>query len=167
MQTNKGFTLMEVVMSIALTGMIAMVAGYLLTFGVKNMLIAPQLANIDSQAQLFLERFTRDVRRIFPDPGRGFSASSSKIILLTSDLEEITYELVGQSILRNSKGEVPHRILDNVSQLHFSLYDEDGVIRVYPDPRVRLFKVQVSITEDNITRTYQTSVYPTSWRLTP
>lgn len=156
---------MEMVMTIVVTSIIAMVAGYLLTFGVKNAALAPKLAHLDSIAGLFLERISRDLKRIYPLAGQGFSGSSNSLTLVTNQVESITYYLSNNQIIRTAAGESSEAILDNVSLLQFSYFDVNGNSVTSTSGNVRLIKINLGITLDGITRNYQTSVFPTNWRL--
>lgn len=165
MMHPKGFTLMEMVVTIVITLSIVMLGGYLLTFGVKNMMLAPELADIDSETQLFLDRFTRDVRRTFPTAGQAFTGSSTTLTIIDSDISTITYELVNEQILRTATNTPQEAILSHVSAFNISYYDANGQSVVLPSSDVRLFKITVSITNENITRQFETTVFPMSWRL--
>ena len=167
MKTNNGITLLEMVVTIVIMSAVVMIAGYLLVFGIKNTTMAPKIADLDSKAQLFLERITRDLSRIYPIAGDGFTATTTSITFVTPDLEQITYEKQWRQIKRTTTTLPEEAILDNVYSFTINLYDSAGNIDLAINGNIRLIQIKLTLASDGIMRDYQTTVFPTSWRLSP
>lgn len=59
---EQGFTLIEIIAVLVLVGMLAVVAGTGLTFGVRGYLLAAENAEITQKAELVLSRLSRELR---------------------------------------------------------------------------------------------------------
>ena len=71
MRRRHGFTLIELIASIVMAGIIAVFGGFFLTSGMKGELAARQAATNGQKAEMALERIALELRDASGGPGAG------------------------------------------------------------------------------------------------
>lgn len=116
-QINKGFTLIELVIVIAIISLISFVGAFMLTEAVRAYLQSEESATSTMQANLALERMSRELRT-----ADAFSTiNASSVTFDDQDGNTITYSLSGSNLMRNSS-----ILADSISALTFTYFDSAG-----------------------------------------
>jgi type IV pilus assembly protein PilW len=184
----EGFSLVEVLIAIVITG-VALGAIYSV-FASANQTYFNQdsIADTQQRARIGLDMMVRDIRMAGLNPtvtaGAGIVEATPTKIRFTADRnmngdltdsnEDLTYELVGSSLVRYEGAGAPVVLIDNVSALLFTYFALDEstplptVIQIVPvsaSDLANIRTVAISITcqgmdykRKNISRTLQTQI---------
>ena len=125
MKKMEGFTLIELVATLVLVGLLAAVAGVGIVTGVQGYLLSRENAEITQKAQLVMSRLGReilechncDANNSYPDPFTSFSFENT--------LGTRVLALNGNELSLNG-----NLLLDNVNEFSMSEPDSDNLIEV-------------------------------------
>jgi len=120
LKPTQGFTLIELVLSIALIGIMAGLVGPMLTNGIKSYAMVASRKTALGQVRLSMERIAYEIRLI-PNTASIDIWTGSAIQFDLPTEANISYSLTGSNLMRS--GVV---IADNVTVLTFSYYDSSG-----------------------------------------
>jgi len=149
---QQGFTLLELVLVILLTSIIAGVASKIIAQGLTIYLTARYTTDADWQGRLALERMARDIRAV--SSGGISTAAASQLTFTDTNGNSVSYSLSSTSLMRNSQ------ILANgVSTLTFGYFDKNGATTA-TSSLIRYIKITLTIVQDNTNFSLSTSVYP-------
>lgn len=118
---SKGFTLIEMIMVITISGIIVAGSGLLLMQGVKEYLIGKTNIDASWQASMAIERMTRDLRAASVIT----TATSSGLVITDIYGNTSAYTLAGTQLLCNAQV-----LAGNVQSIAFTYYDANGNITV-------------------------------------
>jgi prepilin-type N-terminal cleavage/methylation domain-containing protein len=129
----KGFTLVEIVMTIVLVSVLAAIAAVIILQGVRGYVSEASRSDIHYQTRLAMERMTREVRTIRqPQPGTdtvGTTAlgtitgnPTSSLIFTDVTGTDIYYSLSGNTLVRRS-GSQSATLATGVTALQFNHYN--------------------------------------------
>lgn len=117
---KKGFTLIELILSVAIIGILAMVIAQALFTGVSSFDIVSKRKALLSDIRLAIDRMSYEITLI-PDTNNIVSFSSSSLTFNIPSENNITYTLNSSNITRSSAV-----IAGNVSSLTFTYLDAAG-----------------------------------------
>ncbi|MEW6186284.1 MAG: prepilin-type N-terminal cleavage/methylation domain-containing protein [Thermodesulfobacteriota bacterium] len=89
--SNRGFTLIELIMTIVIGGVIALAVSPLLSQGFSAYFASTIQADMDSQAKLAMERMSREIRQIQDPPSQIYSMQSDRLSFFLTGVGTITY----------------------------------------------------------------------------
>lgn len=115
---SKGFTLIEMIMVIVISGIIVAGSGSLLIQGIKTYLIGKTDIDTSWQASMAIERMTRDLHAATSIT----TATGSSLAIIDIYGNTIAYTLAGNKLLWNTQ-----ILADNVQSIAFTYYDANGV----------------------------------------
>ncbi len=157
---TRGFTLIEMIMVIVITGVIASLAGMLLQHGVRAYVLSGELTEIDWQGRLALERLLRDLRRMrSASPGDLTMTPADRITFVDSDNQTISYALSGATLTRNGQP-----LADGISTLNFDYLRNDGKTTAATAGEVFYISVSFTISQGDSSRNLHGTVFPRSLR---
>lgn len=148
-----GFTLIELVIVIIITGILAASITSLISQGSIAYLTAQNITDADWQARLAIERMVRDIRAIRSSADIS-TASATQLTFTDFGGTSISYTLSGTSLLRNSQ-----ILADGISALSFTYYDENGASGASAIT-LRYVKIALTITQKNTNFQIITMVNP-------
>jgi prepilin-type N-terminal cleavage/methylation domain-containing protein len=162
MKSEKGFTLPELLVTVAITGLIV---GFLGTM-VYQMLTVTEYGGDKMTATHELQNAANWVS--YDGQMAKTASGSSELVLLLPDSSQVTYELVGTELLRN-EGESQMTLARNISAVEFSVEErtEHVTAGVFSeDRRLRIITMNVTSAPEgrpNITeeRQYKICLRPT------
>ncbi len=132
-----GFTLIELVLSLALTGLVATVLAPLITQMAKTYLSTSTSRAIQSEVESGMARMAWEMRQI-PSSAALLSIGPNQLKFQYPLGTTISYSLGDGTVLRNTD-----ILINNATSLMFSYYDEDGKLTTIP-ANVRSIAMQVS-----------------------
>lgn len=151
-----GFTLVEMVMVIVITGLVASLGGLLLHHGVRAYFLSREQAEIDWQGRLALERMLRDLRRLrSTTPADLVMNPSNRVTFVDVDNQTISYVLSGGTLLRNGKP-----LADGVSALDFLYLKSDGRSVAGNASQVFYISASFTLTQGGSSSTLRGTVFP-------
>lgn len=155
-EKQKGFSLIEIVIAVVITGIIAAASSNLLIQGFQFFTATKNSINANWQSVITLENMTRYLRSI-RSPSDIVSAGSNNITFYDTIGNTINYTLSGSTLMLNSQP-----LADNMQNLIFVYYDKDGVIINTPNlnlPSIRYITINLGQYQNQLIAT----VYP--WNL--
>lgn len=151
----RGFTLVEMVLSIALIGVLAGVLGVALFQGVKGFDLVSSRKSALAQARLAMERMVREMRLIQQSSDVVNVGSSTQFGFEYPDGTPIAYSLSGGNLVRNTDV-----LARNVNALTFTYLDSAGTVTATA-AQVRSVRVQLTLNAPHAqgTLTLRTQVF--------
>lgn len=146
MRTIRAFTMVEMVLSIAILGILGVALGPGIATSIQSYHLVSNRRLGVAEARAGIERMVREIRLI---PGR------TQVVQMTNTSFQfeypagtaITYSLSGTNLLRNSD-----ILMANVSALSFAYYDQAGVVTATP-ANVRSVEISFTTTAPYTLRT--------------
>lgn len=152
-----GFSLIEFTLVITLLGILAAVSGPLLYQAFQGALTRMQMTRLDGQARFAMARMTKELRSMRNKDVPGFSAGANTITFSSVSGTNITYSLLGVSLMRNSQP-----LANDVTSLSFTYYDANGNITTTLDD-IRYIKVSFSMAKGNNSLSVSSTVFPRNY----
>ncbi len=167
---SKGFTLIEMIMSLIIFIIIAELAGPLLSIAVDSISYRVDRVDLEESGNLGLARMSREIRRLRNNQSV-VSATATEFEFVDLDNVQIRYRLVGNSLMRR-QGAVENALADQVQAggLDFTYLDDDGNTLATPtvglgtNTNIRRVQVQIIFQNGNHVMTLQTQVMPRNVR---
>ena len=158
-----GFTLIELVITIVLVGIIAGTTGMLLIKGTQAYIEEDQRAAATSQGRLALERMAREIRSI--------PQASAIVGPITNPSSSLSFsDLTGLSIVYARNGAtgtldrtegtgLPVILADGVTTLEFRHFDRAGALTTTP-ANIWQIRIDLTVTKGGESQVFRMSVYP-------
>lgn len=150
-RSQHGFSLIELVMTIVIMGIISVVVGEILVQGYKTFITTQDISEVDWQGLLALESLTNDIHNI-RSAADITTISSSTFSFTDMTGTTITYALSGSTLQRNSL-----TVASGVSALTFSYLDKDGAVTASATA-VRYVSISVTAVQNNMSLAFTTLV---------
>lgn len=153
---SKGFTLVEIVITIVLIGIISGIAVMIILQGVKAYSDEQSRSDVHYQARLAVERTAREIRLVR-------SATAGDITTMTATNLQFN-DINGNNIqFQRIGGAAPYSITRNglvlandIQSVAISYYQNDGITAVTPATVTTLWFVDISVTAQKGAETIQT-----------
>lgn len=152
-----GFTLIELIIVIAITGIIIAGSSSLLLNGVNAYIAGKADINASWQANVAIERMTRDLRAV-SSTANIITATGSEFAITDINGVTIDYKVVSNQLLRNAQV-----LANNVQSVAFTYYDANGVVTASASA-IRYVDVSLNIIYEKVTTNFSTMV--ALWNLT-
>lgn len=148
-QKQTGFTLIELVMTIVLMGIISVVMGRILFQGYQTFLTSQNISETDWHGFLALERIASDIHNI-RSAGDISTIQSNQFTFVDVDGNTVQYQVSGNTLLRNGQ-----TLAGGVQSFSFSYTDENGATTATPSS-VRYISLSANLTQGNLTQSFAT-----------
>jgi prepilin-type N-terminal cleavage/methylation domain-containing protein len=165
----RGFTLLEVVITIVVFAIVATLGAALMSSGFRAYFLGREIAEDDAQARLAFERMARELRRARGTADLNIGVAN-QVSFTDIDGVAIAYRRnAGTSQLERSQTGVAgtyQALADNVSALTISYLRNDGVTSEAAGGNSALvyyITVQVTVSTQNASSTYRSTVKPTTF----
>lgn len=168
---SKGFTLIEIVITIVLIGILSGIAAMIILQGVRAYSDEQSRSDSHYQARLAIERMAREIRTIkqpgllgaaTPPPVIGAISGNPAASFIFTDASgaTITYSLSGTTLNRTVGG-IPAALAQNVMTLEFWHYDNTGTPTTAA-ASVWTVRIDITVTPTSGTETYslRSTVHP-------
>lgn len=149
MYRQRGFTLMELVMVIAIMGIVSVVVSRIFFQSFQTFIIAQNVTNIDWQALLVMQRFENDVHHIRSSNDIS-TISSGTFSFVDVSGNTVTYQLSGSALLRNSQ-----TLATGVQSIAFVYYDSNYAVTA-STTSVRYVTLSVTYIQNNLSLSFST-----------
>ncbi len=151
MRRLRGFTLIEMVMTIVIFGIIAVVLSRTLFHSYQMFTTAQNLTEVDWKGFLALERITDDLRTI-RSPSDISTLQATQLSFVDVNGVTVQFQLSGTILLRNSQ-----TLATGVPSLTFSYLNSSGASTSSPTA-VRYIRTTLSLTEGNLSLPFSTLI---------
>lgn len=152
-----GFTLIELIIVIVITGIIIAGSSSLLLNGVNSYMAGKADINASWQANVAIERMTRDLRAL-ASTANIITATSNEFAIRDINGATIDYKVVSNQLLRNTQV-----LANNVQSVAFTYYDANGTVTASASA-VRYVEITLTVIYEKITTNFSTMV--ALWNLT-
>lgn len=146
---QKGFTLIELILSIILMGIISVVIGRIMVAGFKTFITSQNISEADWQGLLALEMITNDIHDI-RSASSITTISASSLVFTDMAGTIVTYQLSGTNLQRNSL-----TVASGITALAFTYLNGSGTVTATP-AAVRYITVAVTAVQDNLSLVFST-----------
>ena len=149
-QKQLGFTMVEMIISLVIMGIISVVIGKILFQAYQDFLVSNNITEADWNGFVALERIVKDIHNIQ-------SAAAITVInpsqLAFTDMSgnSVQYKLSGNSLIRNSQ-----TMASGVQSLALSYLDKNGASTA-TTANVRYITMTISLVQGNITTSFVTT----------
>lgn len=145
----KGFTLIELIIVIAIVGIISGIIGFILLASIDAWTLAVNRNDIVSDGRIAMDRMVREIREV-KNAATVVTADSNQFRFTNADNIDITYSLSSTNLNRAQDGQT-NVLAENVSGLAFTYYDANGA--VIPGPAVSPLDTDIKRVQINLTFT--------------
>lgn len=157
MKSQKGFTLIELVMVIILLSIVAAIASKMLTQGLNALLTGQNVISANWQGQIAMERMSRDILLV-RSPAAITTIAANNFAFTDMSNNTVSYSLSGTSLTltQNGNSEV---LANGILSLTFSYFDRNGTSTATAT-LVRQIRISINVTQNNANYTLTTAIYP-------
>lgn len=135
-----GFTLVEIILTISLIGILFMIASIVLRQGIDSYSTITERGGALQASRFAIERMVRELRRCGDDTDNQLqNISGTQIGFTDADNLNTSFNLNGQTLRRGND-----TLLDNVTSLAFTGYKSDNT-QTTSAPQVRRVRIQMSV----------------------
>ncbi|SRR5579884_2275308 len=160
-QSQGGFTLIELVLTLVLIGIVAGMASVLLRQGLNAYISEDARANLTGDGQLAIERMAREVRMARSRTAVDLPGCCSAATLNFYDISgnQMIYTSSGGNITRNGT------VLASANSvtLTFSYFQQDGITAATTATQVWSIQIDLSMTRGNESQAYRVRVHPRNY----
>lgn len=154
-----GFTLIELVITIVLVGIIGTIGSLLIMQGAKEYIAQDVRAGLTNQGRLGIERMAREVRAIRSRTAADIPTWSAGALQFTDVAgTSITYTVGAGTLTRNGTA-----LASDVSALTFSYLQNDGVTAATLPTNIWIIRISLTVTRAGESQTLRTRVHPRSF----
>lgn len=145
-----GITLIEIIIVIVVISLLSGITAQFLNLGFLGYYQGQNSIDVDSQAQVALNRLMNDLHRL-RSASDITTANASDLTFTDLDGNVISYQVNGSQLQRNNLA-----LANNVQSITFQYYDITGTVLVTPvseanKPLIRLIKLNLMINDFNYT----------------
>jgi prepilin-type N-terminal cleavage/methylation domain-containing protein len=154
-----GVTLIELVITIVLVGIISGMGAILVMNGTQAYITEDQRAAVTDQGRLGIERMMREIRTIRGQSAADiptWNAGALQFTDLTGNV--ISYAVGGGALTRNGTA-----LAADISALTFSYFQRDGVTPATLAANIWVIQINVTVTRGGESQTFRTRVHPRSF----
>jgi prepilin-type N-terminal cleavage/methylation domain-containing protein len=156
---ESGFTLIEMVITLILVGIIAAITGIMMQQGIMAYLAQTNEANIADQGRLGIERMAREIRTIRSRTAADIpTMTAATLSFVDIGGNAIAYTSGGGNITRNGT----LLATGNAAALGFSYFQQNGAPAVAA-AQVWVIQVDLSLTTGGQTQAFRIRVHPRSF----
>jgi prepilin-type N-terminal cleavage/methylation domain-containing protein len=145
MKINKGFTLIELIMVIVITAIIAAIAGSALYQGFKSYITAEAITPLTNKGSAALSQLNVDLSNAVSFTTIG----AQSLVFVNTSGETITYAYSSNTLTRQVNAGSANTVTDQLTSLTFTYYTS-GLATTATPSAVRLVVIQMTITGSSI-----------------
>jgi len=151
MKQMQGFTLVELLITITILGVLSVLMLPVIQTGFNGYFTARNITEANWQAEMALERMTRDIRDI-PSPSSISVANSNQLTFVGATNNSVSYTLSGTNLLLNG-----NILAQGVNSVTFGYFTSAGAV-AGTIASICYVTITLNITDNNVNYTLQTTV---------
>ena len=152
----RGFTLIEMIMVIVLTGIIAALGSRMLVAGFNSYQTSKNLIQAQWQGTIAMERLSRDLRTIRSASAADLTLTPATQITFTdTSANVVSYTLSGTTLMRNGQP-----LADGINSLNFSYIASDGKTTAATAAQTHYVVVDIAVSIFGSNYSARTTVHP-------
>lgn len=157
---QQGFTLLEIILVIVITGIIFSIGSLMLNNLSKAYFTGTELNEIDWQGRIALNRLRRELRNVRSATATDLTLlPASEITFTTTTPETITYSLSGSTLMRNAQV-----LADGISNLNFTYAQNNARSVAATATETYYITVNFTASSGNISRDFRSTIYPRNFK---
>lgn len=154
---DSGFTLIEVVITIVIVGIIASMASLMLATALTKRVSGHNIATSITKGRIAFERLSKSLRH-----ADSFSTIQNQTVTFTTqDNKTVSYQLSGSDLVRSENNGPDRTLISGVSSLQFQYYD-NNLNQTSTASQVRCIRVKMTTTVENVTHDWRSAICPRS-----
>lgn len=154
-----GFTLIELVITIVLVGVIGGIGSVLIMQGTKEYIAQDVRAGLTDQSRLGIERMAHEIRGIRSRTAADIPTWTAGTLQFTDvGGTSITYTVAAGTLTRNGTA-----LASDVSALTFSYLQNDGVTAATLPTNIWIIRISLTVTRSGESQTLRIRVHPRSF----
>ncbi len=162
---KKGFTLIELVMTMVLIGIIAFVVANSMSTGFKAYFTTDFRNEALNQTRIAMERMTREIRNVRSRTDIG-TANATQFCFINIDNTRTSFRFSANAIIREEPGACPgaggNTLASNISSFTFAYLQSNGSADPAPPNNTKRIRITLTSTISGENVTLQSEVWPRS-----
>lgn len=163
---QKGFTLVELVMTMVLIGIVAYVVATALTTGIKAYFMTDFRKEALDQSRIAMERMTREIRNVRSSSDIWVGVNASEFCFVNTEGTSIDFRYTANTILREEpatcSGAAGNTLATSITSLLFEYVDNTGAVGAFSAANTKRIRITLTATKNNESVTLQSEVWPRS-----
>lgn len=161
LRRQTGFTLIELILTIVIVGIISGIGASLLRQGVGAVISEDARANLTSDGRLASERMVREIRMARSRTVADLPACCSATTLTFLDITgtQIVYTSAGGNITRQDPSGT-NILASNVTSLTFSYFQQNGITAAVNATQVWTIQVDLTFTRSGESQSFRVRAHP-------
>jgi prepilin-type N-terminal cleavage/methylation domain-containing protein len=162
-----GFTLMEVVITLIVIGVLATIGARIMSTAFQTYFAGREIAQDDAQVRYALERMTRELRTV-RSPADLTISTQNKIKFVDSASSTVSYRLIGTQLQRSQDNEATYQPLaENINTLAITYLRNDGqTAELFSGNPLLVYYVTVQlrvVSQGVVDMTYRSTIKPVAF----
>lgn len=145
MKKERGFTFIEIILVILLTGIVASIIGLFLSQGFSAYFATKPIVSVSGEANMAMDNMLREIKSAESIN----SISSNALSFVNQQGETIVIDLSGTTLRRNVNGGGAQPLCNNVTSFSFAYFNAGFATTALP-AEVRFITVSLTVSENNI-----------------
>jgi len=157
---SRGVSLIEIILTIMLVGVIGALGTQMLEGGFSAYFLSKDVAEMDWQGQIALNRMSRDILRLRSATGADLVITPTDQLTMTDyDGAPVSYTRSGTTLMRNGTP-----LADGINTLNFSYLKSDGITAATLPAEVYYISVDFTVVRGAVSRPWRTTLQPRNLR---
>jgi prepilin-type N-terminal cleavage/methylation domain-containing protein len=160
----RGFTLIELIMTLVIVSVLAAMGSALLGSGLRNYFAGREIAQDAGDGTLAVERITRDLRTVRSATAADIpTMTATALTFVDADGNSVAYALTGGALTRSQNGGAAQPLAANVGSLAFTYLKSDGQSAAGTAAEVWYISVAFTVASQNASMQFRGTVKPPSF----
>jgi prepilin-type N-terminal cleavage/methylation domain-containing protein len=155
MEANKGFTLIELIMVVVITAIIAAISGMVLVNGVRSYGVGEAVTPLANKGSAALTQMTVDLNAAV----QFTTVNLQDLVFVDINGDTITYDYTGNTLTRKLNSGAAYVVTDQLTGFSLNFYTSAYGTTSTPSA-VRIVTIQMTLTGANSTLSLINSVFP-------
>jgi len=164
--SKRGFTLIELVITMVLIGIVAFIVADAMSTGFKTYFTTDNRKEALDQARIAMERMTREIRNLRSSADIG-TANANQFCFVNTDGTRVSFLYSGTTIVRDEPVACPSAagapvLANNITVFSFTYLQTDGSTDPAPPTNTKRIRIAITSTLSNEQVQLQSEVWPRS-----